>query len=108
MDELVAQGQTRGVPIAAVLSPAETLASEHFRAVGALTEAQIAPRRNVTIPVGAFVIDGRHAGFVRPAPRVGGDEAAWATTRSEAAPTPTPRPPARTGRSTVCGSWTSA
>ena len=88
MADLVAQGQTRGVPIAAVLSPAEALASDHFRAVGALTEAQIAPGANVTIPVGAFVIDGRHAGFVRPAPRVGGDEAAWATVRSEVAPSP--------------------
>ena len=34
MADLVAQGQTRGVPIAAVLSPAEALASDHFRAVG--------------------------------------------------------------------------
>ena len=87
MADLVAQGQTRGVPIAAVLSPAEALASDHFRAVGALTEAEIAPRTNVTIPVGPFVINGQHAGFVRPAPPAGGDEATWATTRSAATPT---------------------
>ena len=31
MASLVAQGQTRGVPIAAVLAPAEALAAEHFR-----------------------------------------------------------------------------
>ena len=87
MADLVAQGQTRGVPIAAVLSPAEALASDHFRAVGALTEAEIAPRTNVTIPVGPLVINGQHAGFVRSAPPAGGDEAVWATTRSAATPT---------------------
>ena len=83
MDELVTAGQSRGVPIAAVLSPAETLSSEHFRSVGALTDATIAPGVDVTVPVGAFVVDGRHVGFARPAPPVGGDEAAWSTTRSE-------------------------
>ena len=83
MDELVTAGQSRGVPIAAVLSPAETLSSEHFRSVGALTEATIAPGVDVTVPVGAFVVDGRHVGFARPAPPAGGDEAAWSTTRSE-------------------------
>ena len=66
MDELVTAGQSRGVPIAAVLSPAETLTSEHFRSVGALTEATIAPGVDVTVPVGPFVVDGRHVGY-RPA-----------------------------------------
>jgi crotonobetainyl-CoA:carnitine CoA-transferase CaiB-like acyl-CoA transferase len=36
MRDLVAEGQRRGVPIAAVLTPAQALSSEHFRAVGAL------------------------------------------------------------------------
>ena len=31
MEALVAEGQRRGVPIAAVLSPADALGSEHFR-----------------------------------------------------------------------------
>ena len=83
MDELVTAGQSRGVPIAAVLSPAETLRSEHFRSVGALADATIAPGVDVTVPVGAFVVDGHHLGFERPAPLVGGDEAAWSATRSE-------------------------
>ncbi len=83
MHELVTAGQSRGVPIAAVLSPAETLSSEHFRSVGALTDAAITVGVDVTVPVGAFVIDGRHAGLERPAPSAGSAEAAWRTTRSD-------------------------
>ncbi len=63
MDALVAEGQARGVPVAAVLTPAEALASEHFRAVGALADAQLAPDVTVDVPAGPFVVDGRHAGF---------------------------------------------
>jgi crotonobetainyl-CoA:carnitine CoA-transferase CaiB-like acyl-CoA transferase len=85
MDVLVAEGQARGVPIAAVLTPAEALTSKHFRAVGALTDAEIAPGAHLAVPVGAFVINGRHAGYVRPAPSEGADESAWATGRSASA-----------------------
>jgi crotonobetainyl-CoA:carnitine CoA-transferase CaiB-like acyl-CoA transferase len=82
MEELVAAGQSRGVPIAAVLSPAETLGSEHFRSVGALTTAAMAHGVNVTVPAGAFVVDGCHRGYVGPAPSPGDNEAAWHTPRS--------------------------
>jgi crotonobetainyl-CoA:carnitine CoA-transferase CaiB-like acyl-CoA transferase len=82
-DELVVAGQALGVPIAAVLSPAETLGSEHFRSVGALTEAAIAPGAGITLPVGPVVVDGRHVGFQRPAPPPGADQPAWRATRSE-------------------------
>src|SRR5215208_141626 len=85
MDDLVTQGQARGVPIAAVLSPAEVLTSEHFRAVGALTEATIADGVDVTVPVGPFVIDGRHAGFSRQAPIASVDEGNWAARSFEVA-----------------------
>jgi crotonobetainyl-CoA:carnitine CoA-transferase CaiB-like acyl-CoA transferase len=88
MDELVNEGQALGVPVAAVLSPAETLGSAHFRSVGALTEAAIAPGAKVTVPVGAFVVDGNHVGFDRPAPSPGADEPAWKATRSEREPSP--------------------
>ena len=71
MDALVTEGQARGVPVAAVLTPAETLASDHFRTVGALTEAQIAPDATLTVPAGPFVVDGRHAGLVTPGPARG-------------------------------------
>src|SRR6185312_6627712 len=71
-------GQARGVPVAAVLTAAETLASEHFRTVGALTELTIADGVNVAVPVGPVVVDGRHTGLKRPAPKVGSDDPAWA------------------------------
>lgn len=78
-DDLVADGQRRGVPIAAVLTPAEALSSAHFRAVGALADVEVAPGVGVSVPVGPFVVDGEHAGYARPARSVGADEAAWAT-----------------------------
>ena len=82
MAALVAEGQERGVPIAAVLTPAEALTSQHFQAVGALTETEIAPGADIAVPVGAFVVDGQHAGYRRPAPSTGADEPSWATERS--------------------------
>lgn len=82
MDTLVAEGQARGVPIAAVLTPTEALASEHFRSVGALTTTTFAPDAEVVAPVGPFVVDGRHRGLQRAAPVAGADEPAWATTPS--------------------------
>jgi crotonobetainyl-CoA:carnitine CoA-transferase CaiB-like acyl-CoA transferase len=79
MADLVAEGQRRGVPIAAVLTPAQALASEHFRAVGALADVDLAPGVSVPVPVGAFVVDGAHAGLTTPAPSLGADEATGGT-----------------------------
>ncbi|MBP1822757.1 CoA transferase [Mycobacterium sp. OAE908] len=79
MADLVAEGQRRGVPIAAVLTPAQALSSEHFQAVGALVDAE----PGVSVPVGPFVVDGAHAGYTDPAPSLGADETAWATERPE-------------------------
>ncbi|AHC25936.2 MULTISPECIES: CaiB/BaiF CoA-transferase family protein [Mycobacteriaceae] len=67
MAHLVEQGQSRGVPIAAVQTPAEALASDHLRTVGALTSLSVAPDASVTVPVGPFVVDGQHRGLRRPA-----------------------------------------
>ncbi len=96
MEELVTAGQARGVPVAAVLSPSETLKSEHFRAVGALTEATLAPGVDVTVPAGPFVVDGNRVGFARPAPPVDAHEARWSAPRPDAPDqpgnTPTKRP----------------
>jgi crotonobetainyl-CoA:carnitine CoA-transferase CaiB-like acyl-CoA transferase len=86
MRDLVAEGQRRGVPIAAVLTPAQTLAAEHFRAVGALVEVELAAGVEVPVPVGPFVVDGRHAGYTDPAPPVGADEIGWATERPDFSP----------------------
>jgi crotonobetainyl-CoA:carnitine CoA-transferase CaiB-like acyl-CoA transferase len=85
MADLVTEGQRRGVPIAAVLTPAEALSSAHFRVVGALADVELAPGADVSIPVGPFVVDGEHAGYARPVRSVGEDEAAWATRPSGAA-----------------------
>lgn len=94
MDELVAEGQARGVPIAAVLSPAQTLSSSHFHEVGALTRTELAPGVDAVVPAGPFVVDGSHAGLSRPAPAPGADHAAWADTaaRPEGGVEPVSRP----------------
>ncbi|ULE32402.1 CaiB/BaiF CoA-transferase family protein [Mycobacterium sp. IDR2000157661] len=76
MDALVAEGQSRGVPIAAVLTPAEALASDHFRAVGALTTARFACS-TLRIPGGPLVVDGHRRGLRHLAPAVGADGASW-------------------------------
>lgn len=77
MGHLVDEGQARGVPIAAVLDPAEALASEHFRAVRALTSAEFADGVRLDVPTGAFVVDRARAGLREPAPAVGTDTAQW-------------------------------
>ena len=85
-NDLVADGQRRGVPIAAVLTPAEALSSEHFRAVGALADIEVAAGATVPVPVGPFVVDGEHAGYARPVRSVGADVAVWTTRSSVASP----------------------
>ena len=86
--DLVAQGQTRGVPIAAVLTPAEALSEEHFRVVGALTAATIPPGTEVAVPAGPLVIDGVHHGYRRRARPPGADEPEWSVPRSSPATPP--------------------
>jgi crotonobetainyl-CoA:carnitine CoA-transferase CaiB-like acyl-CoA transferase len=78
MDELVESGQRYGIPVAAVLTPAEALSSEHFRSVGALTTVELAPGATVDAPAGPFVVDGQRMGLRTAAPSVGADTAAWA------------------------------
>jgi crotonobetainyl-CoA:carnitine CoA-transferase CaiB-like acyl-CoA transferase len=77
MEELVSAGQAHGVPIGAVLSGAQILASDHFRAVGAIADAELLRGVHANVPAGYFAIDGRHIGFRVPAPPAGGDEARW-------------------------------
>jgi crotonobetainyl-CoA:carnitine CoA-transferase CaiB-like acyl-CoA transferase len=77
MKELVAAGQAHGVPIAAVLTPAQILGSEHFQAVGAITDAELIPGVRTSVPTGYFVADGQRAGFRTPASAVGQDEPFW-------------------------------
>ena len=77
MKELVSAGQAHGVPIAAVLSPAQILASDHFQAVGAIADAELVPGVHARVPAGYFAVDGRHSGFRAPTPPAGHDEARW-------------------------------
>jgi crotonobetainyl-CoA:carnitine CoA-transferase CaiB-like acyl-CoA transferase len=77
MKELVAAGQAHGVPIAAVLAPSQILGSEHFQAVGAITDAELVPGVRTSVPTGYFVVDGQRAGFRIPAPTAGQDQPYW-------------------------------
>jgi crotonobetainyl-CoA:carnitine CoA-transferase CaiB-like acyl-CoA transferase len=79
MKDLVAAGQAHGVPIAAVLTPSNILDSEHFHAVGAITDAELVPGVRTRVPTGYFVVDGRRSGFRTPAPAAGQDEPYWLT-----------------------------
>ena len=80
-DELVAEGQRHGVPIAAVLTPAEALHSDHLAAVGALTDAELAPGVTARVPVGYWTVDGERAGFRTPAPVLGSGDCDWRSAR---------------------------
>ncbi len=77
MKALVAEGQSLGVPISAVLTPSRILASEHFQAVGAITDAELVPGLHTSVPTGYFIVDGRRTGFRTPAPAAGQDEPRW-------------------------------
>jgi len=70
-DELVADGQRYGVPIAALLSPGEVLHSDHFADRGGFVDAQIAPGLSARMPTGLAELDGVHAGFRFRAPEPG-------------------------------------
>ena len=92
MKDLVAAGQAHGVPIAAVLTPSQILGTEHFQAVGAITDAELVPGVRTSVPTGYFVVDGRRSGFRAPAPPAGQDEPCWL-----AAPPVVPSPPGKLG-----------
>ncbi len=77
MKHLVTAGQEHGVPIAAVLTPSQILGSEHFQAVGAITEAELVPGVRTHVPTGYFVVDGQRSGFRAPAPPLGEDAPCW-------------------------------
>lgn len=77
MKTLVAEGQSHGVAISAVLDPAQILASEHFRAVGAVTTAELVPGVRSVVPTGYYSVNGEHIGFRVPAPRAGHHDARW-------------------------------
>jgi crotonobetainyl-CoA:carnitine CoA-transferase CaiB-like acyl-CoA transferase len=89
MDELVAIGQSYGVPIAAVLEPSEVAGAEHFAATGAFADIELMPGVHTSVPVGYFTVDGQRRGFHTPAPEFDTESATWR---------PAPRPVPATGQ----------
>ncbi len=91
-EELVAEGQRHGVPIAAVLTPAEAVHSDHLESVGALADAELVPGVVTRVPVGYWSVDGARAGLRTTAPQPAGndDETTWRTERFD--PTPVTAP----------------
>ncbi len=87
MDQLVAEGQRHGVPIAAVLAPSAALESEHLRAVGALADTELAGGAPTRVPAGYWVVDGERAGYRNPAPGLASSEPAWLAPSFDPEPT---------------------
>jgi crotonobetainyl-CoA:carnitine CoA-transferase CaiB-like acyl-CoA transferase len=85
-EELVAEGQRHGVPIAAVLTPSEALHSDHLDAVGALADVELAEGVGARVPVGYWSVDGERAGFRSAARPAGSGETLWRAERFD--PTP--------------------
>ncbi|SHN17047.1 CaiB/BaiF CoA transferase family protein [Cryptosporangium aurantiacum] len=94
-DELVAEGQRHGVPIAALLSPGEVLHGDHFAVRGGFVDAEIAAGLSARMPTGPAELDGVHAGFRHRAPAPGEHTAA---VLAEWQPRPTPEPAPVPGR----------
>jgi crotonobetainyl-CoA:carnitine CoA-transferase CaiB-like acyl-CoA transferase len=69
--ELTLEGQARGVPIAPVLTPADVLAAEHFRARGAIARTEIARGLTADAPTGFAEIDGCRVRSAGRAPELG-------------------------------------
>ncbi|MUL82326.1 MULTISPECIES: CaiB/BaiF CoA-transferase family protein [unclassified Mycolicibacterium] len=70
-DELEAEGSTRGIPIAGILTVDEVLHAEHFTTTNTLVHTEIAEGVWRTVPSGYVTLDGVPAGIRRRAPRVG-------------------------------------
>ena len=83
--ELTLEGQARGVPIAPVLTPADVLAAEHFRARGAIARTELATGLMADAPAGFAEIDGAR---VRCAGRGARRPASTTTSSSPSRPPP--------------------
>ena len=69
-EKLVAEGQKRGVPIAAVSTPRQVLENAHFEARAAFVDVELAGRRG-KMPSGYYEFDGERLGIRKPAPSLG-------------------------------------
>lgn len=71
MKEVVVEGQKRGIPVAALATPAGVLKDEHFQARGAFTPLEVAPGLIGSVPSGFMEYDGMRAGIRVAAPTLG-------------------------------------
>jgi crotonobetainyl-CoA:carnitine CoA-transferase CaiB-like acyl-CoA transferase len=102
-DQLVAEGTSRGIPIAGVLTVDEVLASEHFIGTGTLVQTEIADGLRATAPSGYAFVDGARAGLRQRAPRPG-EHNHLLTTARPARPAPDiGRPPLPSGAPPLTG-----
>lgn len=69
--DLVAEGQRRGVPIAALATPATVLKDEHFAARGAFVPLEVAPGLQGSVPSGFLEVNQMRAGIREHAPGIG-------------------------------------
>ena len=74
MLDLSIEGQKRGLPITPMLSPAEVLDAEQFRALGSFIDGELSSGGTGRFASGFVVADGRRVGYRSPAP-AGGEEA---------------------------------
>jgi crotonobetainyl-CoA:carnitine CoA-transferase CaiB-like acyl-CoA transferase len=82
--DLAREGQARGVPVAPVLTLADVLTAEHFRARGAIARSELAPGLFADVPAGFAEINGRRVRSAGRAPTIGEHD-------GERLPAPAPR-----------------
>ncbi len=73
-EEICAEAQRRGVPVAPVMSPEQLLTSEPLRERGTFVETTVEGRTGL-VPAGYWQFDDRRVGFRRPASPMGADTA---------------------------------
>jgi crotonobetainyl-CoA:carnitine CoA-transferase CaiB-like acyl-CoA transferase len=86
--DIVVEGQKRGIPVAALVTPQEVLDDDHFKARGAFVNLSISETSEGRVPAGYLEIDGARAGIRSTAPAVGEHNAAvfseWRRSQSAA------------------------
>ena len=83
--ELVAEGQRRGVPMAAVRHPGQVLQDPHLRARAAFTPLALGAALGAC-PDGPLQIDGQRMGIRQPAPEQADPHFAWPARAARPAP----------------------
>lgn len=86
--ELVTEGQRRGIPIAPVMDLSSVLDAEHFLERGALAELDLARGLRARTPASLLEIDGRRAGIRERAPDPGEHQELLRSTSQRAATRP--------------------